>query len=521
MKSTLLLCSSFAQPFWAWIKTIFVTINAIILHHWPVLSGLTLASLIGAVIYRKKTHGDGCLLSALVSAQEKQLLNETVGERLRNHANSLYRPSLISVVYAFLCSLLFRTTGEYVLRRFAPIAMTDSWLTDSISIEIGISAILFPIVIFIVELAGDHEEGVLRKSEILLRGTFLFPFTMLTIFLLAESCYFHSICCAWTFVLVASMISAGVFYRTIQLLLNPTKMKAISQGLLKERVQLAVSLAIRERLQNNILFAKLDQIGVTSRFLKGDNGLFLYATRGGYVQDVDFCALREIVRIVDDHAGSGVRATRSTSPTAATERPADDKGPKVYFTTQVGRQLDTDVEPKCVLIVEPIPEHLDARTIKDLQERTLEAVVIGAKADEQEAFFLQMNRLKDFMLDSITERRTAAVEAAISDYVSVMDYFLLRLSRFKGAIHSSERAHEELHQIGGGWSIVDIVSRHLSEFSTQPWRPKISRWSAGSLPLRYLSRRKRFDGETTTCSKCSSDIPLCPIGMFKNIRKSK
>ena len=363
-----------------------------------------------------------------------------------------------------MTSLALRWLGSYFLSPLVPASPCDSWLTDSISLQIGISAILFPIVIFIVELAGDSDGEVLRKSEVLLRGTFLFPVTMLTIFLLSETAYYHSLPCAWTFVLVSTLSSAGIFYRTIQLSLSPEKMRTISQKLLKERVILAVSSAVRQRIQNNILFSELARIGGSMEYFNTGEGLMLYASRTGYVQDVDLRTLCEIISLVDEDNRSKIKgAERSATIENTDSHPV--KGPRVSLTTRVGYKLEDDIDSKCILVVNPEPKNLSQKSIQKLKELANEAVIVGEVTDHEETFVLQLNRLKDYMLECISAKRTAAIDSCISDYVSVMEFFLQRLSRFQGAIHSAERASEELHQIGGGWSIVDIVGRHLSEFS--------------------------------------------------------
>ena len=420
---------------------------------WSLVLGLVLI----LIFYRRQKEFERCLLSAQVESAKKGLLQQTQSERLRNKLALLYYPSFLSVTLPLIAAIATALTGTLISQRWNPI--DPGWLTDSISIEIGISALLFPIVILIVELAGEKEEGILRKSEILLRGTYLFPISMFALFELVTVAFFHGLRCAWLIIVITAILFSYLFYRTIQLLLNPEAMRAIGLKSLKDRVSRALSYTVDQRIANGILMTNLAEIGITPIFFRNEEWLPLYVAGGGVVTDVNLCLIKRMVGLIQSHATSNLE--RSSDVTL---HPVELKHPKIFFTAQIGSEIHQDDDSRCVFGVDGNSVKLDQHTIKALERMAVEAVKVSSREDYERQFGSEMTRLKDFMLDAIREKKTGAIEMATKDYANIMEFFLLGLTQYKGGAHTAGRAYDELHRIGGGWSIVEVIVENISEF---------------------------------------------------------
>lgn len=457
--------------------------------------------ILASLLYRRKKKIDQCLLSSLVSEAKKNLVSKNFAEEIYERITATYLPSPESILMSLFASFLLLALGTILSRMFGifspwmPMALlsrifgaTDQHVfSDFIATEIGISALLFPIVIFIVELGSDKDDGVLKKSEILLRGTFLFPVTMLTIFQLAELAVFHKSSYGFIFVLASSLVFVFVFYKTVKLILDEGEMRTIGLKLVSDKVKKAVDYSVRKRISGNIIVQQLEAIGVTPTIISDEKHLCLYNTQGRFVTEIDFCLLERMVKLINDQLNLDLKPSEEIKDSKTTNETKN-----VFFAIGFSGVMGGSSE--CLLAINRKSLNRDVNLLKELRKIAEKAITVGDKEDEEERFTSEMTRLKDFMLESIAEGKTGAIENGARDYTHIMESFLTSFARYKGEIHSSEQAFQELHRIGGGWSIVDVVARNISEFNMKALKSNdldIVGWIA-ALPISIATKALKF-----------------------------
>lgn len=416
----------------------------------------TLACALVYIRWRKKDK-DG-RLSALIDAARKRMVAELpFRTRALKALHSLYYPSKASL--AFPCVLVAcLVVADWVASLWS--GPSDlAMLANLIAVEAGITTIVFPLIVFIIETTGDRSEMAVKKSEVLLKESFLFPVTICALAALVGFSLIRTKYMAFGVLILTTATTMWALYQIVRLLLNDHWLMISGRRLLQDKVRRSIWHAINERLGNNILGEKLKALDIkfySFGFSDDREAAKIFRSDGkGYVVDVDFNRLAEFIAELP-----AVRPGANISDRARSKAEIEEKGPTIYFATRLGATLNES--RNAVLSVERFPE------IGEAQQKVLESiakriVITGETENFAKILRAEINRLKGYMISSIADQRTDSIDIAVDHYKAIAEAFMEELDSI-GSTYSSESAKKEMGSLMGGWSEINSIDDDVHEF---------------------------------------------------------
>lgn len=420
---------------------------------------LTLALGVSLVWIRRRARYKANMLSTLViEARGRLYKRRHFLDTLEFIRDNLYYPSTYSVMVPLCLVVLVVCFEAWTTRK---LDLEDSHrLSSLIAVEGGLAAVVFPLAIFLIELTGERSETGIKKSEVVLRESFLFPTVMFVLFCLLGFSVLTKVAAGWILIVLTALGSAWVLFKVIRLLLDDHRVIASGRQVLKDKVRRSIHLAIDERIGNNILMMKLKELGVSPGFFgiddERDDLCVFRASKGGMVSDVNLERLREFV---------GEIPVRQVLPKPG-EIPAEEEfqdgtgRPEIQFTVRRGVRVAEGESAILAVKKTGEVEKLDQRMLAGIAGEVIE---VGAGETYEEVLRAELSRLKDFTLAAIEEKKTGSLRVAIDHYVAVTEAFLEELERCQG-VYSSKAAAEELGNIFGRWDEIEDAARDIYEF---------------------------------------------------------
>lgn len=431
-------------------------------------------------------------LSYQASLFKKKREHKPLWVRLVEEVSSLVlpRPGTAIGIVATVVALHFLFQWLNLTLPFinAPENADYSFLHTLWSVQIGITAVLVPVTVFVIGLARDEGESATRTSAVLIRQSWIIP---IVTFSILTTVYFSWYLAAgsvgqsgvlYLLILVSLNASLAIFlyYRIMYLLLNTFALRQKSIVLLKEKMKRSIGEAIRERVGNNILLRNLgaDKIQLEySYFSLGgrDRFRFVESDKLGYVKDIHLGRLRMVSTILESEGrkkdrsfsknalSPGDRKLYSPSETEPAERPTETKELVEDKERFLLRRLHDRVDQEHKGLVCFRNDLVDESIFERVQKMTLSAFKI--QQDEinfSQTFVQELGYLKDNTLRAITEERTDALESNLETYASLVEVFLDILREY-GANYSFEMTQKELSGFGG-WDEIEWIQSNLKEF---------------------------------------------------------
>lgn len=369
-----------------------------------------------------------------------------------NFFGDLYYPSFtsvavpVAVVVSTLCyaSVLAPLTGE---DKVTP--------GNLLAVESALVAIIFPILIFIIGITADRSEIGLKKSELILHQAFLLPASTFSILALTAVGTINIGISGMVLVALTAILSIGVLFRVILLLLNEQRAITVGIEILKDKVRRSVQDGIDKRLGDNILFERAKALQISSdpfRFRRKEATQILKTTAQGLIVDVNLRMLKsfaEEVRKLEPPPPPANEIAKSKAP--RTEPLA------IFFH---GRFLEANPDEALFSL------HKDFRIEDRKPLERLANKILKVQDDDgrSERPRIELNRLREFMLEAIEASRPNAVELGVRYYRVIIDSFLRELSDYGGNYSAKEAKQEAQSILGGGWAVVDCVSNDVREF---------------------------------------------------------
>lgn len=363
-----------------------------------------------------------------------------------------------------------------------------SFLGTLWSVQIGITAVIVPVTIFVIGLARDERELATRTSAVLVRESWIVP---IVTFSLLVTVYFSWYLATgsvsqsgvlYILLLVSLTVFLAIFlyYKVMHLLLNTSELRRKSTALLKEKMRRTVEEAIRERVGNNILLKSLgvNKIQLDYRYFsvsRQDRFCFIESPKLGYIEDIHLGRLDSLSRILE-HEGRKKGWSFSKSVVSSGDIKVD-----LALETQltqratITKELKEDKER---FLLKKLHDHIDQEHRglicfrKDLVDEStlgkLKKLAVSAfkiRQDEisfSQTFVQELGYLKDNTLRAITEKRTDDLDNSLEIYKSLVEVFLDVLKKYK-ANYSFEAAQKELSPFGG-WAEIEWIESGLAEF---------------------------------------------------------
>lgn len=377
--------------------------------------------------------------------------------------NNLYFPSKPLVFWAFIAAVfvcwlsVIEISHPLVSKYFSP---SDGIASNLVSVHSGVGAIIFALLIFVAE--SLREEDSKDRARVLLRESMLFPLTLSGLLV-----FFVFLFGKVNYIAVLPVFGVGVFtiwsvYKTVAILLNRTEFAKMRCKVLRERLRQSLTLSIRARFGRDIFLKK---IGVDKKavyqptLLPKKHGRTVFTQKKyGVVVDIDFCALREIVDIINGTYYEGrILPEMSTDINKISEEAIRaQEGQKLFINTMFYEQ----VYPESILCY--VDGELNGPDLKEIQlivERAFDVRPAHGISDEVRN---EVAGIKDQMLDAISSGHTGKVEELYQIYLELCDEFAESLSRYSGN-YSQEQAERETKMMGGGWVEVEWLKRDINE----------------------------------------------------------
>jgi len=328
------------------------------------LFGIAVALACALVYIRRQKKVKEGRLSALVDAARKRMVAELpFYTRALKALHSLYYPSTASL--AAPCVLVACLVLVDRIASFWIGSADLARLANLIAVEAGLTTIVFPLIVFIIETTGDRSEMAVKKSEVLLKESFLFPVTICALAALAGFSLIRTKYMAFGLLALTTGTSMWTLYQIVRLLLNDYWLMISGRRLLQDKVRRSIWHAINERLGNNILGEKLKEMNVkfySFGFSDDREAAKTFRSDGkGYVADVDFNRLMEFIAELP-----AARPGADISDRTRSKADIEEKGPTIYFAARLGAALNES--HNAVVSVERFPE------IGEAQQKVLESI---------------------------------------------------------------------------------------------------------------------------------------------------
>ena len=388
--------------------------------------------------------GRGDRLTTLIGRKKKGLQGHGLRQRVMSIVANAYFPSAESVAaVALVLASVFVVIlyGDSITAR-TPIPV----LTRLTNIETGIALIFIPITIFVVGLSSRRSASGVTVAEVLLRGVYLFPLTILIMGIVVSFAFITNATLALVFIAISFLLSGYCIFQTIRLLLDEQSLRRGGIELLQDVVRRNINLALDERIGKNLELQALEGLPIDySPFGLGEDPTRTYeirATEEGFIQDIFLDRLREFALELERHANSNWFAYEEKrvleSSDAAQGSPVGEANSRQLEVEKL-RSLkklyaDQITNNSNVLVTFPrrlVPNERDRERLSGMARS---AFRIKARGSYSERISKYLGEVKDEAILALRDRRTSNLESLLDVYVSVAETFLTEMQNAGGGV---------------------------------------------------------------------------------------
>jgi hypothetical protein len=419
------------------------------------------------------TRGRGNRLTAHIREERKSLRRHSLWQYARSTVVNAYFPSggsVAAIALALGCvfAIIFYTDS---ITTQAPIAV----LTRLTTIEAAIALIFIPITIFVVGLSSRRSSSGVTVAEILLRGIYLFPLTMLIMGIVVSFAFITNARLALLFIAVSFLLSGFCVFQTIKLLLDEESLSRAGIELLQDVVRRSINLALEERIGKNLELRALESLPLDySPFGLGEDPATTYAIHAsgqGFILDVSLDRLQEFATDLEkcaNNSGFAYKEKRVPESVPAAQEPSIHEATSRQLKVDTSRYLkklyaDQITGDSDVLITFPqalAPKKGDRDRLTSIANRIF---TIGPRESYLGRILRYLGEVKDQAILALRDRRTSSLESPLDAYVSVAKTFLEEMRMAGGGYTFEQALAEEAALLTRGWSEVKCISDHLAE----------------------------------------------------------
>jgi hypothetical protein len=215
-------------------------------------------------------------------------------------------------------------------------------------VQAGIAALALPVLLFVIERSRDERQAAVHSAEVLGRESWSFPIIGLSFAVVGRMgidmswfsenrLVFLSDVALFLLTLVAAIFA---YYRVLQLILSPSRMRERSIALAQEKTRSVLMRSVRVRIGNNVLVQRLDTFGVsfwpfgTSR-REEPQYLVLDVARPGFFVDIHLGEFERFVGRLPWLSQPAQAGAEPSQPTPSPERPEE----SVWLLRRYGDRL--------------------------------------------------------------------------------------------------------------------------------------------------------------------------------------
>lgn len=436
--------------------------------------------------------------SNMLSYEIKELKKEILkGKRIKKSINFfkqlyLYYPSpksLIIIASITLFALYLFYFVPSLVSKSDRIFIGSNRFQNLITIEIGLASIIFLFIIFIIGLLGREIDAGVRRSEVLLKESYLFPIAVfITFALLAFSLPGRKFMSLVIITITAGFLIIAV-YKLVRILLDDSKLFQKSIGVLKDKVKRSIDLAIDERLGNNILLSKVEAEGFPLSYyyfsLKNRADFFhLFKTKKcGVIQDINLKKLEQFAQIVENESRKQGysffgKEIALFSDSSQKEDENYEEVESIALNKDRGRYLikrykETINEDDDVIAISKISIK-DEIILKDLENMINDIFIIKSEQKARrysEILKDELSNLKDQVIQNIKEIRLGRLKKFQKVYFDLVKVFLETMEKFGGG-YSLDQARIESLSIEGGWKEIGWIYDSVKDIFNKSMKSK-------------------------------------------------
>jgi hypothetical protein len=431
------------------------------------------------LLVRKTAKKKKELLSSKVKKAKSEFLQPNIVDKLQSLVTQLYYPSFNSLLAMFILFSPILLLSLYSPK--TPEFNGSNQYRNLITIEAGLAAVIFPVIIFIIGLSGSKVETGIKRSEVLLRESYIFPVALFVMLSLVNFIWLKTFSIGIIVVLITAFFSIFTLYRIIRILLNDYTFLQKSIALMKDKVRRSIDLAVEERLGNNILLDSLGEGKIELEYSfshlkeRKDDFHFFKGTKLGIVKDINLKKLNEFGKVVEEESNRNESSfyknkTIITSEIAVQDFEeakkkvlAEDK--EKYIKRRFRDQI-TDGDEEDVVLCVSKKGIKDPRVLKKLENLSKQIFFIKPDDKVSEKLRIELSNLKDEVIQDIRERRLGRLFNLRKVYIALSEVFLETMKQY-GSSYSLEQARREGSSILGGWNEVRWILDDIEDIYTE------------------------------------------------------
>lgn len=389
-----------------------------------------------------------------------------------------YWPSFKSAFLLVLFSIILIIPSHFLIGTLP--GLNSQQYQNLIEIDEAMVGIIFALIIFIAQFAGDqHESRVSFRvsyldARVLFKVSYLYPLLVLTVLSFFNFLWSDMNILAIIPLIVIGILSLYSASKIIAILFNRYQFFYEYFDLLKDRLEISIKLAIEERIGNNILLDNLEEIKLRYHpFPLPDKSKYhkFYSTKKGIISDINLVKLKEFAEYVDWEARKkGYGFNKDEIKNVSINDNIKDKisvGKHETYNINRNRFLlkkyKDRVDEASILICIDKTIISDARLIDKLKKLITEIFIIEDKdVNFSEEIRLELSEIKDQLIVAIKDGNLGKIEDSYKVYTRLKEAFSELLTKYGGK-YTFQQAQRERCIFFSEWNDIKWLSKDIKE----------------------------------------------------------
>ena len=430
------------------------------------------------IIRREMKSRKNCWLSARIEKAKIELKGEITllpwHKRLLQRIFQWYYPTAGNFA---AMTILLTLSFSFLNRHFYISYENAEFYRTLVPVQIGIVALIFPIMIFIIGFSGSKMASGVNLSEVLLKESFLFPVGLVGLFFLVNLIWARSSCVIVIQIFVSAIMYAGVLFQIIRVLLSDKRLLDKSKALLKDKLRRSIENTIEERLGNNILMKELGENKIELEYTDPEREKEEYVNceinQRGIVCDINIDNLKKIAQIIETASKKNGLSFYANILDLPRDNNVDlssiegSTGKANTLKQEKGRYLrkrffdEITDDRSCVFSFKKIliDGQCDSQEIQLIANKIFR---VRRNNDEDNQLRTELRNLKDQLIDDIKAKHLGRISSLREVYISLSELFLDIMKSYSSN-YSMEMARKERSNIVGEWVEVQWITDDLRD----------------------------------------------------------
>lgn len=374
-------------------------------------------------------------------------------------------PTLVIAVWFIALFLL----GDQLVQLLWP-SPKDVGISDYLALSVAATAVLFPLVILIMDGSKDDRPGVFSTSEVLLRYAYAFPISVMLLSILGLSAFRMNYYWMRVTVVLAVILAAIALLRLLNVIFGPKAWRKTEEKLLKTQARDAIA---------EIAYQRAGMIG-TVRNLKGLEpyitnffGTFgkeeylehkVTAGREGRIRRVDASALSGAIKVLIPEENLAQTQQGDTAPTQE-DKPKVNSNFQVVIRANEGEIVEKPDEELALFRYKK--GTLDENQISKTLHKISKSFSIDPLAETDlstEQLDVLLSRIRQLGMDAVDSDNEVLADRISAAYQNLIEAIL---DAFEGLEikYSLQDAKQETSFFGKDWKPVTRMFENIGDWT--------------------------------------------------------